>query len=95
MRILTAFAVPSALVLALIAGPGFAQDKPPAADVSPKPGSGAPKSAPANKSTATKASSSKLAPDRTGTNPSTPAAGARVLDTSKTYERCHGKDSDA
>ena len=68
MRILTAFAVPSALALALIAGPGFAQDKP-AADVSPKPGSGAPKSAPANKSTATKASSSKLAPDRTGTLP--------------------------
>lgn len=94
MRIVTALAVPSALVLALISAPSVAQDKP-APEVSPKPGSSTPKSAPANKSMATKPSSTKLAPERTGTTLSTPAAGPGALDTPKTYERCHGKDSDA
>lgn len=94
MRILTAFAVPSALALALISAPSVAQDKA-APEVSPKPGSVTPKSAPANKSTAAKASSTKLVPERTGTTLSTPAAGSKSLDTQKSYEHCHGKDSDA
>jgi hypothetical protein len=98
MNILSVLALPAAIALSVAASPCSAQDKA-NKDATAKASSGAvtaPKGGKAvtKSSTALEGTNTKALTEGAGAK-TTPTTGRSIPTTERTYESCHGKDSDA